>query len=213
MCKQTPNTAVLAEYANVRGEIQQLNGQVFAILSSSIAADIAVLGWLSAKDAPYDYFLLPTFGILLLLAGSVILLNRNRLGHRLALFQKYFIESRVPDICWSRVYFEYRKREKGQATGGWSKALLTALGERLAESGAYVLLGLSVVNVIVSALIGLAPCLSGSSTDIDWSQVVNLLLAILLVYLEWCFCRKLTNYDVIENMMKSIAQDSGLPSV
>ena len=75
--------AALAEYASVRSEIQQLNGQMFAILSSSIAGNIAILGWFFAKDHRSDFYFLPTVGIFLLFWGNFILLNRNRLAHRL----------------------------------------------------------------------------------------------------------------------------------
>jgi len=195
--------AVLAEYASIRSEIQQLNGQVFAVLSSSLAANIAVLGWFFGKDNPHEFFPLPTVGILLLLGGTIILLNRNRLAHRLALFQKYFIESRIPDICWGRVYFEYRNRYP-------RSNLVPRLAERLAESGADVLLATSVINVCVIIFVGLRPFFEAGSTVIDWWQVANFVIALVLLSLQLCFGRVMTDYRAIDVTMRRIANKCGL---
>jgi len=74
--------------------------------------------------------------------GSLVLVNRNRLAHRLALFQRYFLESRVPDLLWARVYFAYRRCYP-------SKSKVRAFEERLGESGASVLLIASVLNIAI----------------------------------------------------------------
>jgi hypothetical protein len=58
------NEAALAEYKTIRSEIEQLNGQIFATLSSSLALNLTILGWFFEK-APTS-FVLPTIGIALL---------------------------------------------------------------------------------------------------------------------------------------------------
>jgi hypothetical protein len=82
------NDAILAEYRSVRAEIEQLNGQLFAVLTTVLIIDITILGWFFTRDEPANYYMIPTIGILMLFFGSLVLLNRNRLSHRLALFQK-----------------------------------------------------------------------------------------------------------------------------
>jgi hypothetical protein len=195
--------AVLAEYRSVRNEIEQLNGQVFAVLSSSLALNVAVLGWLFGKERSSEFFALPTVGILFLLCGTIILLNRNRLAHRLAFFQKYFIESRIPDICWGRVYFEYREC---YPTAGF----FTRCAERLAESGAYVLIAAGTVNIGILVILGLRPLFGSAPTDIDWVQVVNFAIALLLLSLQICFKRMMTEYRPIDATMQRLAKQSGL---
>lgn len=198
--------ALLAEYRTVRDEIEQLNGQAFTVLSSSLALNVAVLGWLFGRERSSEFFALPTVGILLLLCGTIILLNRNRLAHRLALFQKYFIESRIPDICWGRVYFEYRE---SYPTAGF----VTRCAERLAESGVYVLIGAGLVNLCILVILGLRPFFESASTDIDWAQVANFAISLALVVLQICFARLMTNYRAIDVTMCRLAKQSGLTSV
>jgi hypothetical protein len=195
--------AVFAEYRSVRNEIEQLNGQVFTVLSSSLALNIAVLGWLFGKERSSEFFALPTIGILLLLCGTIILLNRNRGAHRLAFFQKYFIESRIPDICWGRIYFEYRERYP-------IAGFVTGCAERLAESGVYVLIAAGVVNIGILAILGLRPFFESASTDIDWVQVANFAIALVLIGLQICFARVMTNYRPIDVTMRRLAKQSRL---
>ena len=114
MTRHPPNIdAILAEYRAVRDEILQLNGQLFAVLGSSLTLNVAILGWLFTRTDPARFFGLPTVGILMLFVGNSILLNRNRLAHRLALFQKYFIETRLPDICWGPCVLRISKPVSG----------------------------------------------------------------------------------------------------
>jgi len=195
--------AVLAEYGSVRSEIQQVNRQIFAALSSSLALNVAVLGWLVGKDTPSQFYALPTVGMFLLLGGNAILLNQNRVAHRLALFQKYFIEPRLPDLCWGRVYFAYRERYP-------RSEILSNLGERLAESGTFILLLASCVNLLVLVVLGLIPCFKMGSMTIDWMQMGNLALALGLIGLQEWFRRILTDCSSVESTMRDLAMKSGL---
>jgi len=197
------NEPLLSEYASVRSEIQQLNGQVFAVLSSSISINIIILGWFFGKSNPSEFYALPTLGIFILFWGNIIMLNRNRLAHRLALFQKYFIESRMPDICWGRVYFKYRLKYP-------KSSIISGLAERLSESGTYMFFGVSVVNVIALAYIGLKPFFMDGSTVLDKTQVINFLIAILFSILQLCFNRLMTDYRPIDVIMRRISRQSGL---
>lgn len=193
---------ILAEYASVRSEIQQFNGQVFSVLCSSLALNIAVLGWLIGKSNPLQFYLLPTLGIFLLLMGDVMLLNRNRLAHRLALFQKHFIESRLPDFCWSRVYFEYRNR--------YPKNLLVKLSERLADSAAFILLFAGIINLFVLIILGLIPVFKRESVTIDGPQIANFVMAVVLVGLQDVFRRLFTNYKIVDKTLEELANERGL---
>ena len=193
---------ILAEYGSVRSEIQQLNGQVFTALSSSLALNIAVLGWLIGKSNPSQFFTLPTVGVFLLLMGNLILLNRNRVAHRLAIFQKYFIESRLPDLCWSRVGFEYRKR--------YPKTILVNLCERLADSATFILLLAGIINLLVLIVIGLIPVFTSESVTIDWLQIANFAFASVLVALQEVFRRLFTNYKSVDETFQKLANECGL---
>jgi tripartite-type tricarboxylate transporter receptor subunit TctC len=95
--------AILAEYKSVRSEIEQLNGQIFLVFGSSLTANLTILGWFFTQQPPKPYILV--IGVAVLFFGSLILLIRNRVAHRLALFQRYFIETKIPEIRWSRIYF------------------------------------------------------------------------------------------------------------
>jgi hypothetical protein len=60
------------------------------------------------------------------------------------------VESRIADICWSRVYFEYRDRsEPGTAADTPYRKLLWLLGERLADATSWILVGVGVVNLAI----------------------------------------------------------------
>lgn len=193
--------AVLAEYGSVRSEILQLNGQIFASVSSTLTLNVIVLGWLLGQETPVSFYGLPTVGIFLLSGGNALLLNRNRIAHRLALFQKYFIEPRIPDICWGRVYFAYR--DKYPAEGK-----LTSLAERVADSGTYILIWASLINVLLLIVIGLHPVLTGLPSKIDWLQVANLVIALALLGLQDWLRRVLTNFECIDSTMKELARES-----
>jgi len=199
---RTHRDAILAEYATVRGEIQQLNGQVFSVLCSSLALDIAVLGWLFGKSNPCQFYFLGTVGIILLLMGNLVLLNRNRLAHRLAFFQMYFIEPRLPDLCWGRVWFEYRER--------YPKAILFGLSERLADSATLILLIASILNLLVLAFLGILPFLAGEPVIIDRLQIVNLAFAAILVGLQIPLQRLFTNYEPVKGTLQQLANECGL---
>lgn len=196
--------AILAEYKGVRDEILQLNDQLFTVLGSSLALNVAVLGWLFSKSNPGDFYCLPTIGIVILFVGNSILLNRNRLAHRLSLFQKYFIETRLPDILGARVYSKYRDVYQAVWLARWA--------ERLADSGTYVLLSLSGVNLIILIWFGLSPLLGASPTKIDWGQSINFFGAAVLVAAQERFLKIMTDYRAVEAAMRQIAHASGLTS-
>jgi len=202
--------AVLAEYSAVRAEIEQLNGQIFSVLSGSLALDLSVLGWLfGGPGDPRARYFLPTVGILFLMAGNYILLNRNRGAHRLALFQKHFVEPRLPDICWGRVYFEYRTRYS-ETSKTWAKKRLESMAERLANSGSWVLVGASALNIVILAILGLAPYFASSPAVVDRAQLANFVVASALVASEVFLLPFMTDYKKVEEIMKGLAKEAGL---
>jgi hypothetical protein len=201
-----PDDAILAEYDAVRHEISQLNGQVFTVMGSALTLNTTALGWYF-KDNVEKYYV-PTIGILFLFFGTIILLNRDRMAHRLALFQRYFIEPRAPQICWGRVYFAYREhyRQKQEP----KKTFLIEITERLSGSGAFVLAAASAMNVCVLIYWGVRPCWEAGAVDVDWGQVCNLVVAGVLVALQFIFKRIMTNYEPIKRTLHAIANDCGL---
>lgn len=220
--------AQLAEYSAVRAEIEQLNGQIFSVLSGSLALDVSILGWLFGEHGnPRVPYLLPTVGILFLMAGNYILLNRNRLAHRLALFQKYFVESRQPAICWARVGSQYRIRYSKDA------GRFASFVERLADSGSWVLFGASVLNILVLLLLpyltssgaavdrvqlgnfihsvlDYSPRAADSRIVVDWPQFVNLLVASAFAASELFLLGVMRNYERVECTMRQLADEAGL---
>lgn len=186
------NEAALAEYKAIRSEIEQLNGQIFATISSSLTLNLAILGFFLEK-APTSY-VLPTVGIILLFFGNLILLNRNRGAHRLAYFQKYFIESRIPDICWGRVYFAYRPEYDKR------KTILTDLSERLAESGTWLLVFSALINVIVLIYFGYV------SKTLGPGEGINFFVACVMLGLQLFCTIVMTNYDPIDQTMRALAE-------
>jgi hypothetical protein len=194
-----PNDAVLAEYRSVRAEIEQLNGQLFAAWSAALTLDMTILGWFFTRDDPSRYFLIPTVGNILLFLAAIIVLNRNRLAHRLAYFQRYLIEPRVPDICWARVYFRYRDLTQPSK----------AFSERLADSAVNLLVFAATINVVILWIFGVVPYVPGQRVQFTW-RLVNVAVAITFLWLPLYLRRVMTDYRAIERAMLKISEETGL---
>jgi len=203
MSNQILMEPLLAEYATVRSEIQQLNGQIFAVLTSSISLNIAIFGWLVATEDFSKFYVLPTVGIFILFWGNIVLLNRNRLAHRLALFQKYFIESRLPHICWARVYFQYRQTYL-------KRGLIASVTERLSDSGTYIILATSLFNLVVLIFIGLKPVCTPGPVVLDINQLINFIIAVFFVFFQWLSLWVMTDYKPIDAALRVISKECGL---
>lgn len=184
------NEAVLAEYKAVRSEIEQLNGQGFATIGSSLGLNLTILVWFFGR-APTTYAL-PTIGIVLLFFGSLVLVNRIRLAHRLAYFQKYFIETRVPDICWARVYFEYRAEYKKKGI------ILANIEERLAESGARILFFASALNIAILIYFLFENTNAGAG--------FNLVVSLCVLLVQGLLSLRMTIYEPIGQIMRDLAK-------
>jgi hypothetical protein len=220
----TSNESILAEYRSIRSEIEQLNGQIFLVFTGSLTANVTIMGWFFTQEKRNPYIL--TIGIAILLLGSLLLLNRNRLAHRLAIFQKYFIESRITDICWSRVYFEYRYR-----TDPWSTArnpphitrlfrwIFWILGERLADATSWILFWIGAINGAIlfvwtrkyfSLNLG---CLRVWNIVVapqtipipDCLQVWNITAAFAILAVQGSFTWAMPKYEDIDNVMYNLA--------
>jgi len=201
--------AIISEYANVRAEILQLNGQIFTILTGSLALNLTILGWMFSKDDPSKYLYLPTIGVITLFVGCLMLLNRNRLAHRLAIFQKEFIENRIPDICWGRVYFQYRDEYSKQEKGLFSSRF-SSWSERIAESGVYVLSVIQFVNLIIFVLYAILPWITSGSTKADWLKVANLLVMVIVLIIEYVVAKRMTDYSAIFKAMNKVLNSSSM---
>jgi hypothetical protein len=197
--------AIVAEYANIRAEILQLNGQIFTILTGSLALNVTILGWMFSKDDPSKYLYLPTIGVIVMFVACILLLNRYRLSHRLAIFQKVFIESRIPDICWARVSLQYRDEYSKH-----DKTCFSSWGERIAESGVYTLSIIQLVNLIIFVVYAILPWFTEASRVIDWFKVFNLLIILFLFGIQYQVQKKMTDYNSIQKAMKEIFKKSTL---
>ena len=185
--------AVLKEYSATRNEILQLNSQVFAILTSGLGLDIVIIGWIFvSKSPPKDFWYLPIFGIVILFLTNLVLLSKNRLAHRLALFQKYFIEERIPDICWARVYFAYRKE--------YPLGISNKVFERISEGSTIVVLIVQIINLLFMGILipwkfpGLPYC----------SIICIIAISILWIILQWIIVRSMTNYKKADQAFKAV---------
>lgn len=143
--------AIIAEYSAIRDEILQLNNQIFVAFTSSLGLNATVLGWMFSKNNPVDHIHLIAIGAFVLLLGNALSLNKNRLAHRLAYYQKFFIEERLPDIQWARAYFNYRdvyqKRKNHQ-----EHDVLISLPERIAESSTLLIVSVQILNAVVAVI-------------------------------------------------------------
>jgi hypothetical protein len=194
---------ILAEYAAMRAEILQLNGQIVTIFAGTLTLDVSVLGWFFSKDAPGGAIALPTIGIFFLALGSTVLTNRLRLAHRLGMFQRYFIEPKLPGITWATVYFQYRDElRKASGASTW--------GERLTESA--FLLGVGVVNLAVLVVDGARPFWTAARVEPDPWKVFNIAAAGALLGAGWWLRARFRDYTVSDAAMRQIAERSGLTS-
>lgn len=193
---------IVEEYKSVRAEILQLNGQIFGTLSTSLSLNIAILGWFYASSHATDYYGLPTLGILVLFLGNIILLNRNRLSHRLSYFQKYFIETRLPCIVWSRVYLAYRDIYANRGVAKFS--------ERLADSGTYILISSGIINVLIIVIYYIEMSLNRSDFCFGYSHIANISISIFLIFGMIYIKNIFTDYSEIEKTFSLLAEDNGL---
>jgi hypothetical protein len=198
---QNERDEVLAEYGAMRAEVLQLNSQIITIFVGTLTLDISVLGWFFANDDLGAFYVLPTIGVFFLVLGSTVLTNRLRLAHRLGMFQKYFIEPRLPGITWATVYFRYREQlrlKKGVST--W--------GERLTESG--FLLGVGLINLGILAFNGLRPYWTAKAVTVDSLQTLNFVAACTLIGIGWFLRRQFRDYSVTDQTMRQISEERGL---
>jgi hypothetical protein len=190
----TPNNeAVLKEYSATRDEILQANSQVFAILTSGLGLDIIIVGWIFAsKQLFQDFWYLPLFGIVILFLTNLVLLSKSRGAHRLALFQKYFIEERIPDICWARVYFAYRKE--------YPLGISEKVFERIGEGSAFVVLIVQALNLLLMVI--LIPL---KFPDLPCYSIICIIaISILWIILQWIIVRSMTNYKKVDQAFKEV---------
>jgi hypothetical protein len=178
------NSAIISEYNNIRAEILNLNEQFLKILIGSVGINLTILGWLfSNKDQGENIFSLLTICVFILFFSCMLLVNRDRLAHRLAIFQELFIEKRIPAISWGRVYPQYK-----DAFGNNWKSLLV---ERFAKSGVITLILLQVLYVIIFIYYAIMPWFKYNSKQIDVFKLTLFILMIIFFVLT-CIVSKLT---------------------
>jgi hypothetical protein len=191
--------ATLEEYRSIRSEILQLNGQAFTAVTLFLGANMTILGWMLSKDDPSDYCFLPVIGVFILFCGCILLCNRDRLAHRLAIFQKYFIENKLPDIYWSRSYFLYRA-EFYKNAGFFEKC-----SERLAISNMFVLCVSQLVNIVVFLIYALMPLFTSDPCTLDCQKVIFFVIMVIILGIQLIFKNKLAEFGNIETTMKTVA--------
>ena len=94
MCKQN----IKEEYIALRAEILQLNSQAFTLAGGSLTLfTILGFGLSMSKLIELDPFV-PFVGIVILIAANILIGHKIRVAHRLAFYQKYFIEPKMPGV-------------------------------------------------------------------------------------------------------------------
>jgi len=192
--------AILSEFSATRNEILQLNGQIFVAFSSALALNATILGWLFSKEIPADHLYLATVGAFVLLLGNMLSLNRNRLAHRLAYFQRFFIEKKLPEIQWARAYFEYRDIFKDNKT---KHHWFVALSERIAECGTALVVSLQILNIVIVIVLAV-----GSGYPIK--MVFPVLLCVVFIIATRLIGRAMIDYKAIEKAMEMAAKKISL---
>ncbi len=197
---------VLEEYKVVRAEALQLNAQIYLAFSASILLGFSAIGWLFGQDKlQLHHLLAPLFSIIILSVGDFIVLQRNRLAHRLALFCKLFIEPKLPDIKWSNTYFLYRKVYKSDS---FLENFLSPLVERIAEGMHIVIVLLQHVFILFTVLLCGGLIGHGESIDIitykAWSLVVILIEIFVIWFVQHPIYRIMVKYKPIEQAFSLI---------
>jgi len=183
---------ILAEYTEIRKEILQLNNQIFLVLTSIIGINFTIISWIFLRRLE-DVSLIPlVLGSAILLIGNLIILNSNRLAHRLAYYQKYFIENKLKEIRWAHAYDQYRKFFQKD----YSKySIKIATAERIAESNTEILAILQVINGIIGFFVYCSD-----------NAFYIFLCCVVLGAANCFFDRILTQYNEIENAIKSASK-------
>lgn len=193
--------AIIAEYKTIRAEILHLNNQFLKILIWSVGINLTVLGWLfSNKDLLENIFVLLLICVFILFFGCILLINRDRLAHRLAIFQELFIEKRISVIYWARAYTRY----KNAFGNRWQSQLV----ERFAESGLIVLMSFQLLDLIIFVYYAIIPWLKYGLKEIDWNKLIFFIIMLIFFLLTIVIFRKVASkYDDIDNAMRQAADE------
>jgi hypothetical protein len=133
-------------------------------------------------------------------------LTRDRLAHRLAFFQKFFIEKSLPDIYWARAYPKYRNKFK-KIGGAFENCV-----ERLANSNLTVLVTAQVINFFIFGYCAIEPLFYSKCPYIRFDSVtidlwkVFLFVVMLVIWVMQCFCK--TNWTKYTNIKKAMKASS-----
>ena len=180
---------ILAEYSSVRTEIIQLNGQAFAIVTGSLALNFVILGAMFSSQKPLnDLLFLPLIALLVLAAGTIFLAHKIRAAHRLALFQKHFIENRLPEIKWGQVYFRYRETFDRKYKNPFDR-----LPERFVNVQNFVLFVAQIIDSII--------LITFRETSV---HTVFLILAVAVFLLQFLFLHKINDYEPMKRVFALI---------
>lgn len=190
------NQEILAEYKAIRDEILQLNGQAFTTISVTLTINVALLGFVfSDKVLPGSEPWVIFFAILFLSAGTILIKHKIRSAHRLAFFQKYFIETQTSELRWADIYFKYR--EQYDITFGKLSSLFL---ERFGFAQTAILLLAQVVNICILILF-----------VYDKPFAISVLLsnpflifAFFVVVIEFLWILALSDYSSIKNIFEKI---------
>lgn len=128
---------------------------------------------------------LPLVSVVILVITNLLHLHLNRLAHRLRYFQMYFIEDRLPDICWGRVGFAYRDY--------YESTFLAPFQERIANNRFWLIIVLQLLSFTMVAYL-----VKEHSTA--WKIVV--VAAALLTFLQWLILKYMTNCNSIKEAFK-----------
>jgi glucose uptake protein GlcU len=176
---------ILAEYSSVRSEILQLNGQAFAIVTGSLTLNFAILGAMFSSQNPLeDLLVLSLIAMLILAAGTILLAHKIRAAHRLTFFQKHFIENRIPEVMWGKIYFKYRTIFDREYKNPFDR-----LSERFVNAQNFVL--------IIAQFIDFVILIKYRETS---EHTIFIISAVIIVILQCLFLKKINNYKSMKNV-------------
>lgn len=181
------------EYIALRAEILQLNSQAFALVSGSLTINFTILGFGLSKTKLIEIDpLIPFFGALVLVTANILIAHKVRVAHRLALYQKYFIEPNMPGIRWAKVGYmfrEYFKKKQG---------ILSEMTERFHLIQTTVLFVPQMINAAVIFL-----CHPPSK----YNGIV-FSITLLLMFIQMVLLKHIGKYKLMEEVFRELAKQS-----
>jgi hypothetical protein len=186
------------EYVAIRAEILQLNEQAFTLVGASLALNFVILGFGLRRHGVSDLEpIIPFIGVFILLVSNVLLSHKIRMAHRLAYYQKHFIEPVLPGVRWARIGSLFRKNFDSR-----HNRFVISIAERFVLVQTAVVTAAQIVNIFVMLL---------GTKSITWYLLVSITAVLLAV--EVVLLRIINNYQPIDAGFAEIAASEAVLGV